>query len=342
MMIQHAIQRVIMHQDLMPEEARAVMDQIAGGGATGAQIGCFLTALRMKGETASEIASFARVMQACAIPVSPHVSGLMVDTCGTGGDRESSGGTFNISTASAIVAAAAGVIVVKHGNRSVSSRSGSADVLEALGVKIDQTPEAAARTVEETGIGFLFAPQYHPAMKHVAPVRKEMGIYTVFNILGPLLNPARAQVRLIGVYDPKLVPIVADALRELGIKHAMVVHGEGLDEITVTGSTLVAELRQGSLAIKEITPEEFGVPRAGIEAIRGGSPEENASIIRSVLAGSAGPCQDIVALNSGAAIYLGGRARTYPEGIGMAYDAIRSGAAAEKLADLIRVSGSPI
>jgi anthranilate phosphoribosyltransferase len=340
MMIQQAIQRVISHEDLMPDEASAVMNQIAGGEATGAQIGCFLTALRMKGETASEIASFARVMQACAVPVNPRVSGLMVDTCGTGGDRESSGGTFNISTAAAIVAAAAGVTVVKHGNRSVSSRSGSADVLEALGVTIDTTPEAAARTVEETGIGFLFAPHYHPAMRHVAPVRKEMGIYTVFNILGPLLNPARAQARLIGVYDPGLVPIVADALRELGIQQAMVVHGEGLDEITVTGTTLVAELRNGTLTMGEITPEGFGFPRAGMECIRGGTPEDNAEIIRSVLSGKPGPCQDIVALNAGAAVYLGGRAATHSDGVRMAGEAIRSGRAERKLEDLVRVSGS--
>lgn len=341
-MIQHAIQRVIAHQNLMPDEATAVMDQIAVGDATSAQIGCFLTALRMKGETASEIASFARVMQACAIPVNPRVSGMMVDTCGTGGDREISGGTFNISTAAAIVAAAAGVPVVKHGNRSVSSKSGSADVLEALGVTMDQTPEAAARTVEETGIGFLFAPQYHPAMKHVAPVRKEMGIYTVFNILGPLLNPARAQARLIGVYDRRLVPIVADALRELGIPRAMVVHGQGLDEITITGPTQIAELSQGSLAMKEITPEDFGISRAEIETIRGGTPEGNASIIRSILSGTPGPCQDITALNAGAAIYLGEKAETLHDGVRMAYDAIRTGRAAGKLADLIRVSGSPL
>ena len=341
-MIQQAIQRVISHENLMPEEATAVMDQIAGGNVSGSQISCFLTALRMKGETASEIASFARVMQACAIPVNPRVSGLMVDTCGTGGDRGTSGGTFNISTAAAIVAAAAGVLVVKHGNRGVSSKSGSADVLEALGVTIDQTPEAAARTVEKIGIGFLYAPQYHPAMRHVAPVRKEMGIYTVFNILGPLLNPARAQARLIGVYDPKLVPVVADALRELGVQRAMVVHGDGLDEITVTGSTLVAELTHGTLKTRMISPEECGVSRTGREALQGGSPEENASIIRSVLSGTPGPCRDIVAMNAGAAIYLGGKAENLPDGVRAASEAISSGLAYEKLADLIRVSGSPV
>ncbi len=341
-MIQQAIRQVISRRDLMPDEASAVMDQIAGGMATGAQIGCFLTALRMKGETASEIASFARVMQACAIPVTPRVSGMMVDTCGTGGDREVSGGTFNISTAAAIVAAAAGVPVVKHGNRSVSSRSGSADVLEALGVTMDPTPEAAARTVEAVGIGFLFAPQYHPAMKHVAPVRKEMGVYTVFNILGPLLNPARAQARLIGVYDPGLVPVIADALKELGISRAMVVHGDGLDEITITGPTQVAELCSGTITLKEIHPEQFGISPADIGSIRGGSLEENASIIGRVLSGEEGPCQDITALNAGAAVYLGGKAETLHEGITTAYRAISSGRAAEKLDDLIRVSGSPL
>lgn len=341
-MIHQAIERVISHEDLLPEEAMAVMDQIAGGNATGVQIGSFLTALRMKGVTAAEIASFARVMQECAIPVTPRVSGMMVDTCGTGGDRTGSGGTFNISTAAAIVAAAAGVLIVKHGNRSVSSRCGSADVLEALGVTIEQTPEASARTVEETGIGFFFAPRYHPAMRHVAPVRKELGIYTVFNILGPLLNPARAQARLIGVYDPALVMVVADALRELGVQRAMVVHGDGLDEITNTGSTLITELNQGSLNIRTITPEEYGIPRAGREMLRGGTAEENAAIIRSILAGTPGPCLDIVAFNAGAAIYLGGKATDLQEAIQFAYAAINSGKAAEKLDELIRVSGCQV
>lgn len=341
-MIQHAIQRVISRQNLLPEEAAAAMNQIACGNATEAQIGCFLTALRMKGETASEIASFARVMQQCAVPVNAQVSGMMVDTCGTGGDHVGSGGTFNISTAAAIVAASTGVLVMKHGNRSVSSRCGSADVLEALGITLDQTPEAAARTVEETGMGFLFAPHYHPAMRHVAPVRKELGIYTVFNILGPLLNPAHAQGRLIGVYDPGLVIIVAEALRELGVKQAMVVHGDGLDEITITGPTLVAELKDGDLNIRTITPEEFEIPRAARETLRGGSPEENAAVIRKIFSGESGPVQDIVALNAGAAIYLGGRADTIKNGVRMAYTAIGSGAAAEKLDELIRVSGSPL
>ncbi|WP_319579968.1 anthranilate phosphoribosyltransferase [uncultured Methanospirillum sp.] len=337
-MIHQAIERVIARENLLPEEATAVMDQIATGNATGAQIGSFLTALRMKGVTASEIASFARVMQDCAIPVTPHVSGTMVDTCGTGGDS-GTGGTFNISTAAGIVAAAAGVLIVKHGNRSVSSRCGSADVLEALGVTIEQTPESAARTVEEAGIGFFFAPQYHPAMRHVAPVRRELGIYTVFNILGPLLNPAKAQARLIGVYDPSLVMIIADALRELGVQRAMVVHGEGLDEITITGSTLVGELLDGRLSVRTITPEEFGIKRADIRMIRGGEPAENAAIIRSVFAGTPGPALDIVALNAGAAIFVGGRAADLNEGVKLAYTAIRSGAAAQKLDDLIRLSG---
>ncbi|MDD1727617.1 MAG: anthranilate phosphoribosyltransferase [Methanospirillum sp.] len=338
-MIHQAIERMISREDLLPEEATAVMNQIAEGNATGAQIGSFLTALRMKGATAGEIASFARVMQECAVPVTPQVSGMMVDTCGTGGDRSGSGGTFNISTAAGIVAAAAGVLIVKHGNRSVSSRCGSADVLETLGVTIEQTPEAAAKTVEETGIGFFYAPRYHPAMRHVAPVRKELGIYTVFNILGPLLNPARAQARLIGVYDPGLVMIVADALRELGVQRAMVVHGEGLDEITVTGSTFIAELNQGTLNFSTITPEEFGIARSRNETIRGGNPEENAAIIRSVLSGTPGPCQDIVALNAGAAIYLGGKATNLHDGVNKAYHVIRLGKATEKLDELIRVSG---
>jgi anthranilate phosphoribosyltransferase len=240
------------------------------------------------------------------------------------------------------VAAAAGVLVMKHGNRSVSSRCGSADVLEALGVTLDQTPEAAARTIEATGMGFLFAPHYHPAMRHVAPVRKELGIYTVFNILGPLLNPARAEGRLIGVYDPALVMIVAEALRELGVKRAMVVHGEGLDEITTTGSTLIAELKDENLEVSYVSPEEFGIPRADISSLRGGTPEENAAIIRGILAGTKGSSQDIVAFNAGAAIYLGGKTDSFAEGIKKAYETIQSGAAAKKLELLIQVSGSPL
>jgi anthranilate phosphoribosyltransferase len=337
-MIHQAIEQVIARRNLLPEEASAVMDQIATGNATGAQIGSFLTALRMKGVTAVEIASFARVMQNCAIPVHPHVSGMMVDTCGTGGDS-ATGGTFNISTAAGIVAAAAGVLIVKHGNRSVSSRCGSADVLEALGVTIEQTPESAARSVEEVGIGFFFAPQYHPAMRHVAPVRKELGIYTVFNILGPLLNPAKAQARLIGVYDPELVMVVADALRNLGVERAMVVHGDGLDEITITGSTIIVELNNGMLKPRTITPEEFGIRRSGIETIRGGEPAENAAIIRSVFSGTPGPAQDIVALNAGAAIYVGGKASDFSNGVKMAYEVINSGAAERKLEGMIQVSG---
>jgi len=263
---------------------------------------------------------------------------MMVDTCGTGGDS-GSGGTFNISTAAGIVAAAAGVVIVKHGNRSVSSRCGSADVLEALGVTIDQTPEAAATTVEEAGIGFFFAPKYHPAMRHVAPVRKELGLYTVFNILGPLLNPAQAQARLIGVYDPSLIMVVADALRELGVERAMVVHGDGLDEITITGSTLIAELNNRELNVRTITPDEFGISQADIGTIRGGDPKQNAAIIRSVLSGTPGPEQDIVALNAGAAIYLGSKAEDLQEGVSRAYIAINSGAAARKLEELVRISG---
>lgn len=341
-MIQEAIRQVITGGDLHPDQAYAVMGEIAGGKATEAQIGCFLTALRMKGETATEIASFARVMQQCQVSVEPRVSGMMVDTCGTGGDHTGAGNTFNISTAAAIVAAAAGVLVMKHGNRSVSSRCGSADVLEALGVTLDQTPVQAARTIEKTGMGFLFAPLYHPAMRHVAPVRKEIGIYTVFNILGPLLNPARAQGRLIGVYDPALVPVVAEALRELGVSRAMVVHGDGLDEITTTGETRIAELRNNDLIYQTLKPEDFGIIRARIDELYGGNPEENAGIIRRAFAGGTGPHQDIVALNAGAAIYLSGHANDLKEGVTRAFDVIQSGAALKKLDDIISISGGPV
>ncbi|HWQ66408.1 MAG TPA: anthranilate phosphoribosyltransferase [Methanospirillum sp.] len=338
-MNQEAFTRLMAHEDLSSDLAAEVMSTIARGEYTGVQIGCLLTALRMKGESASEIAAFTRVMQGCAHTIHPRVSGMMVDTCGTGGDVHTGGGTFNISTAAAIVAASAGVPVVKHGNRSVSSRCGSADVLEALGVVITQTPEQATRIIEEVGIGFLFAPLFHPAMRHVAPIRKEMGVLTVFNILGPLLNPAGAQARLIGVYDPGLVPVIADVLRQLGVTRALVVHGDGLDEITVTGSTLIAELSEGVITSRTLTPEEVGITRADKGSLQGGSPEENAAIIRTVLKGEGGACQDIVALNAGAAIYLGGRASDLASGVKIAYECIKSGQAETKLTDLIIASG---
>lgn len=341
-MIQEVIRDLISGKDLHPMKASAVMNEIARGEATHAQIGGFLTALRLKGESASDIASFARVMQQYAVPVTPNVKGMMVDTCGTGGDSISSGGTFNISTAAAIVAAASGATVVKHGNRSVSSRCGSADLLEALGVTLDQSAEAVTRTIEKIGIGFMYAPYYHPAMRHVAQVRKELGVHTVFNILGPLLNPAKAPARLIGVYEPALVPLIAETMKELGVKRAMVVHGDGIDEITTTGATQIAELNKGEITLKIITPEGIGLRRADKSDLKGGTPEENALIIKEILDGKGGPGADIVALNAGAALYISGISDNLHDGVFRAQESIRTGAAAEKLADLVRISGSPV
>jgi anthranilate phosphoribosyltransferase len=335
MTMQAAISRVMERGDLAPAEAAAVMACIAGGHANDAQIGCLLGALRTKGETAGEIAAFARVMQDAAVPIHLDVSGPVVDTCGTGGDCQ---GTFNISTAAAIVAASAGATVVKHGNRGVSSRCGSADVLSALGVKIDLPPGDSLRMVRETGFGFLFAPLYHPAMGRVAPVRREIGARTVFNILGPLLSPVNADARLVGVYDPALVPVMAGALSNLGVRTAMVVHGSGLDEITVTGPTTIAYLDGETVSVTTVTPEEFGIARAPPASLAGGTPDENAALVRSVLGGAPGPCQDIVVLNAGAALVLGGLSPDIATGMTLARESITSGAAARKLDQIVQVS----
>jgi anthranilate phosphoribosyltransferase len=260
-----------------------------------------------------------------------------VDTCGTGGDGT---GTFNISTAAAFVAAGAGVPVVKHGNRSVSSSCGSADVLDALGVNIDLSPERACSLIEETGIGFLFAPAFHPALRHAAAARKELGFSSVFNHLGPLLNPAGASARLCGVYSPALVPRLSAALLALGTERAMVVHGMGIDEITVAGPTLVAEIEGGKIRNYTITPEDFGIGRSPHSAISGHSPENNAGIIRTILSGAPGPGHDVVVLNAGAAIFLGDKAPDLMHGIEKAEEAIATGAAAERLEALREASRS--
>lgn len=326
--MQGSLARVASGCDLTPEEAKSAMERIATGQATEAQIGSFLTALRMKGETPAEIAAFGEVLRRHAVAIRPRADGILVDTCGTGGDRS---GTFNISTAAAIVAAGAGVPVVKHGNRKVSSACGSADVLEALGVRVDLTPDQACSVVEEVGIGFLFAPAFHPVMRYAADTRRDLGFSTVFNLLGPLLNPAGATARLLGVFSPSLIPTLAETLETLGAERAMVVHGEGLDEITVCGETRVAELERGNIVEYALTPEQFGIPRSPIESLHGGTPVENARIIRGILEGRSGPASDVVVMNAGAAVYLGGRAEDLPEGIDAAKDAIASGLAKEKL-----------
>jgi anthranilate phosphoribosyltransferase len=306
------------------------------GGATPAQMGSFLTALRMKGEAEEEIAAFARVMRDTAVPVPLLPVDRLVDTCGTGGDGA---GTFNISTTAAFVAAGAGVPIVKHGNRSVSSRCGSADVLEALGVGVETAPERVETILGEAGIVFLFAPRYHPAMRFAKSVREEIGIRTVFNLLGPLANPAGARRHLLGVYDPGLTVPIARVLRILDGERAMVVHGSGLDEITTAGTTVVAELRDGAIHASTLDCTDYGIARAPPEALRGGDAWRNARILRRVLGGAEGPARDIVLLNAGAAIYLGGKASCLAEGISRAETSIDSGRALERLHRLIAATG---
>ncbi len=324
LMIQSTIKKVISMQDLAPEEARDLMTSIADGNVTEAQIGSILTALTMKGVTTHEITAFAHVLRDRAIEMKPYDNGTFVDTCGTGGDGAQ---TFNISTAAALVAAAAGVRVVKHGNRGVSSRSGSADVLEALGIPITLTPQEAAASVASHNIAFLFAPGYHPAIGRVASARREIGFFSVFNMLGPLLNPAGASARLIGVGDPRHIPPITGALANLGVSHAMVVHGDGTDEITITGETVVYELNHGTICRYTLTPEEFGITRVFRDAITGGSPTENAEIILEVFSGKQGPCRDIILLNAAAAIYLGEQSSCLYDGFRKAQEVIDSGQA---------------
>lgn len=332
MNIKETISRLIGRQDLAPEEAEQVMGAIMEGGTTQSQIGAFLTALRMKGETPEEIAAFARAMRRHAITVGPVTRKTLVDTCGTGGDGMH---TFNISTASAFVAAGAGVPVVKHGNRSVSSSCGSADVLSALGVNLTVNPKKLPRIVEQVGIAFFFAPNHHPALRYVMPVRQELGCRTVFNILGPLANPAGAQAQVLGVYDPGLTNTMAEVLRLLGLSRAMVVHGAGLDEITTTGETKVCELGAGNLRSYSLDCRNFGIVPASRSDLRGGDVKENARIIREILAGERGAGRDIVLMNAGAAIYVGGQAQDLHEGIAYAEKSIDSGSAGTRLDALV-------
>lgn len=334
-MIREAIGAVTAGRDLTGQEAGAVMEEILGGGATQAQMGAFLTALRMKGETVPEIAGFARAMRDAAVKISPEVSGVLVDTCGTGGDGS---GTFNISTAAAFVVAGAGVPVVKHGNRSATSKCGSADVLAALGVRGDIEPERARAIVEEIGIVFLYARVYHPAMGRVAGVRSEIGVRTVFNLLGPLANPAGAEAQLVGVYSPALTETVAGVLKSLGVGRAMVVNGSGIDEISTAGPTRVSELRDGEVRTYDLLCEDYGIPSASLSDLVGGDAAENARILKDVLDGEPGPARDIVLLNAAAGIYLGGRAGDLAEGLRRAEDSIDSGKAREKLDALVRAT----
>jgi len=319
-------------QDLTPLEAAGVMRIIMEGKASQAQIGAFLLALHMKGETVDEISAFARVMREHAITIKPVTGRTLVDTCGTGGDGTK---TFNISTASAIVAAGAGCPVVKHGNRGISSRCGSADVLTELGVKLAIDPEVQADIVGRVGIAFFFAPLYHPAMKHVMTARQEIGCRTVFNILGPLANPAGAQAQVLGVYHPELTGTIAGVLRILGLSRAMVVHGSGLDEITTTGETVIAELLNDTIRTYTIRHDTFGIAHAQIQDLAGGDPQHNARIIRDILEGERGAARDIVLMNAAAAIYVGGLARDLHEGIRLAAASIDSGNASARLNALV-------
>ncbi len=335
MTIQDAIAKLIAGEDLAREETVGVMDQIMSGEATDAQIGAFLIALRLKGETVDEVAGAAEVMRQKATRIQTRHE-VVVDTCGTGGDGS---GTFNISTAAAFAVAGAGLCVAKHGNRAASSLCGSADVLKALGVNIEVSPEVVARCLDEVGIGFLFAPALHGAMKYAIGPRREVGVRTIFNALGPLTNPAGATRQVIGVYSGDLTETLAGVLGQLGSKRAFVVHGsDGLDEMTLTGPTRVSELRDGSVSTYEISPEDVGLSRADAGALRGGEAEENAEILLSVLRGEAGPRRDVVLFNAAAAIVAGGLAEDLPAGVGVAGEAIDSGRAMEKLEGLKTVS----
>ncbi len=334
MSIQEAIAKVMQRQDLTAVEAEAAMTQIMQGEATPAQIGAFLTALRMKGESVSEIAGCAAAMRRSAVAVRPQRREMLVDTCGTGGDGA---GTFNISTTAAFVVAGAGQPVAKHGNRSISSKCGSADVLEALGVNLDLSAEQVASCVDKVGIGFLFAPRLHPAMKHAIGPRRELGVRTIFNLLGPLTNPAGAAAQVLGVYDPALTEPLARVLGELGTRAAFVVHGaDGLDELTTTGPNRISALRSGRVETHTFDPSDLGFRRAHVSELRGGDARENADITRDILAGRLnGARRDVVLLNAGAALVAAGRARSLPEGIRAAEHSLDSGAAQRVLDHLV-------
>ena len=333
-MIREAIGLVISGQSLSMENAAAVMREIMDGEATPAQLGAFLTALSIKGETPQEIAGMATVMREKSLRV--NVPGPLMDTCGTGGDGKN---TFNISTAAAFVAAGAGLKVAKHGNRAASGACGSADVLEALGVKIELPPAGVERCINETGIGFMFAPVFHPSMRYAAPVRREIGIRTVFNILGPLTNPAGAQTQLVGVAYAGLGEQMADVLRLLGVHHAIIVHGEdGLDELTLTGETKAWEVVDGSIRSWKLPLEQTGLPQASLEDVRGGTKEENAATMRRIFQGEPGPLRNIVLLNSGAALLAADQVDSIRQGVDVAARVIDSGEALKKLDGLVELS----
>ena len=336
-MIKEAIDKAVKKQDLPEVEMMQAMEEIMEGAATPAQIGAFITALRMKGETVEEVTGAARIMRQKATRINACAT-TIVDTCGTGGDSLN---TFNISTTAAFVVAAAGIVVAKHGNRAVSSGCGSADVLEALGVNISADQNVVEECVQQIGIGFLFAPKLHGAMKYAIGPRREIGIRTIFNMLGPLTNPAGATAQLLGVYDPKLTEMFADVLKNMGTKRAFVVHGmDGLDEVTLSRETRVAELKDGIVKTYNINPVDYFGKNYSLEDIRGGDPQKNAQIARDVLSGKNGACRNVVLLNAALAIIAGEKASDIKEGIKVASECIDSGAAVKKLQALIEMSNS--
>lgn len=331
-MLKEAIEKIVMGENLTESEAKSAMDSIMKGEPSSALIGGYLIGLRMKGETVDEITGSAKSMIGNAVRLkldSPYV----IDTCGTGGDG---GRTFNISTAVAIITSSAGVKIAKHGNRAVSSKSGSADVLSELGVKIDLEPEITKKFIDDVGFGFLYAPKYHSAMKNVAPIRRELGLRTVFNILGPLTNPASAKGQVLGVYDKKLTHVLAEVLLKLGCERALVVYGnDGLDEITTTTTTTVSEVKNGTVIDYTIDPHDYGINLSKDTDINGGDSKENAKIILDILEGQKGPKRDIVVLNSAAALYVGKAVDNIKEGVMLAEHLIDSGAALGKLNEIL-------
>lgn len=338
-MIKEGIKKLAEGLDLTYVEAREIMKEVMTGKATEAQLGAFLTALRMKGETVEEVTAFASVMREFCYKISPKVDGRLVDTCGTGGDKIK---TFNVSTASAFVISGAGIPVAKHGNRSVTSRCGSADVLERLGFNLDLEPKAVERMIERVGIGFMFAPRFHPAMRYAVKPRRELGIRTVFNVLGPLTNPANVDAQVLGVYSGKWLKPVAYVLKNLGCKEAMVVYGlDGVDELSVTGKTLVAWLKDGEVAMMEVAPEKFGFRKAEPEEVRGLNPVESSDLIFKLLndrLSPRDPRRSMVLLNAAAGIVVGGKAESLAEGIEVAAESIESGAAYRRLRDMVKAS----
>lgn len=336
MQIREAIQKTVEGMNLSRDESYSVCNSLMSGEATDAQIAALLIAMRLKGETVDEITGFAASMREKVNPVSCQAKDL-VDTCGTGGDRS---GTFNISTVSALVASGAGCAVAKHGNRSVSSQSGSADLFKELDVSLELTPDQMAACIDQTGIGFLFAPKLHPAMKYAIGPRREMGVRTLFNILGPLTNPAGAKRQVMGVFTPSLLEPLTHVLKNLGSEHVLLVHGDGLDEISITGETQICELKDGEISTKTIRPEDFDIEPDSLDSIRGGTPAENAQMTCELLSGKKDKKRDVVLLNAGAVIYVSGLAESIAEGVEMAAESIDSGKALATLDKLQALSQS--